>query len=126
MKDNNTYTLMNTLMYDALRSAGVKEKDARAAAIEAARSDLRSVTLEYALNNLRSHVDSSMTELRGEMTELRSHVDGSFSNLQAMIAKETIKVIQDNHNNTNKNTNKILAGIGTAAIVLSVVIGYFS
>jgi len=31
---------MNTLMYDALKNAGVKEKDARAAAIEAGRNDL--------------------------------------------------------------------------------------
>ena len=68
MKNNNTNKLMNTLMYDALKNAGVKEKDARAAATEAARNDLRSITLEYAINELHSHVDSSMTQLR-------SHVD---------------------------------------------------
>ena len=128
MKTNNTNTLMNTLMYDALKNAGVKEKDARAAATEAARSDLRSITVEYALNNLRSHVDSSMAGLRGEMIKLRSHVDSSFSKMQAMSANETLKVIQDNQN----NTNKLLTGIGVVGVVMSIVIsitigvvGYF-
>ena len=56
-------------MYDALKNAGVKEEDARAAATEAARSDMRSITLEYAINKLRSHVDKSMTELRSDIKQ---------------------------------------------------------
>ena len=150
MQFNNTNSLMNTLMYDALKNAGVKEEDARAAATEAARSDFRSITLEYAINNLGSHVDKSMTELRREMaelgshmdismtkllshvdismTKLHSHVDISMAELRSQFANDVIKVMQDNHNNANKNTNKLLIGIGVVGIMISVaigVVGYF-
>ncbi len=140
MQFNNTNILMNTLMYDALKNAGAKEKDARAAATEAARSDMRSITLEYAINKLRSHVDnsktelhshvdnsktelhshvdSSMTKLRGEMTELRrelselrSHVDKSMAELRSDIKQSQIEM-----------TKIMLLSSATSAGVLAVAI----
>ncbi len=122
MKPNNTNILMNTLMYDALKNAGVKEKDARAAATEAGRSDVHSITLEYAINNLRthvdnsktellSHVDSSMTKLRGEMSELRSHVNSSMAELRSDIKQSQIEM-----------TKIMLLSSATSAGVLAVAI----
>lgn len=95
MRENNTNKLMNTLMYDALRNAGVKEADARAAAIEAGRNDLRLITFEYAINQVQS-----------EMSQLRSEV-------RALIAEEGRKVI-----------HTLLIAIGVATAILSVVISF--
>jgi len=61
MKQHNN--LMNINMYDALIRAGIKEKDARAAAIEAARGDMRLIAVKDELKDLRSHMDQSMANL---------------------------------------------------------------
>lgn len=58
---------MNTTMYDALVKSGINKQDARAAAIEAGRNDLRFITIDHSLHELRSHMDQSITELRVEI-----------------------------------------------------------
>ncbi len=151
MQFNNTNSLMNTLMYDALKNAGAKEKDARAAATEAARSDMRSITLEYAINKLRSHVDnsktelhshvdnsktelhshvdSSMTKLRGEMTELRrelselrSHVGKSMAELRSHVDKSMAELRSDIKQSQIEMTKIMLLSSATSAGVLAVAI----
>ena len=71
MKNDNK---MDSALYNALRSSGVKEKDAQAAAIEAAKSDIYFNSLEKSMIELRAHVDQSAMELRAYMVESQANI----------------------------------------------------
>jgi len=115
--------LMNSLLFDSWKRAGLSEKEAKQAAMESARSDVamsmvnQSLTrLESHVNTsmaeLRTHVDTSMTALRGEMTELRAHVDTSHANLRADIIKNA-------NSNSRSDLMIILGAIAVATAVIT-------
>lgn len=126
--DDNTNNLMNTTMYDALTNAGVKEKDARAAAIEAGKNNLHSMNLEHKLTETHSYVNSSLTEshsrvdrletsvaeLRDEIAKLNSRMEAAISRLETTIAKENQKLV-----------NTVLIGIGVAVTAMTGLLGAF-
>jgi len=104
--------LMNSLLFDSWKQAGLSEKEAKQAAMESARSDVAMSMVNQSLTRLEAHVDTSMTALRGEMTELRAHVDTSHANLRADIIKNA-------NSNSRSDLMIILGAIAVATAVIT-------
>jgi len=111
--------LMNSLLFDSWKRAGLSEKEAKQAAMESARSDVAMSMVNQSLTRLEAHVDTSMTALRGEMTDLRSHVDTSIAKLDTSMANLRADIIKNANSNSRSDLMIILGAIAVATAVIT-------
>jgi len=97
--------LMNSLLFDSWKRAGLSEEEAKQAAMESARSDVAMSMVNQSLTRLESHVDTSLTKLR-------AHVDTSHANLRADIIKNA-------NSNSRSDLMIILGAIAVATAVIT-------